>query len=100
MALSMMLGEAGLTAEKMEPAEVTLDKVGEGFEITASHLIVTARFPAPTGEVPGDRRQGQGRLPGVEAAEGRKITMDAKLLTGSGCAGVSWLALPIRPAPS
>jgi lipoyl-dependent peroxiredoxin len=46
MALSKMLGDAGLTADKIEThAAVTLDKVGEGFEITASHLTVTAKIP-------------------------------------------------------
>jgi osmotically inducible protein OsmC len=46
MALSKMLGDAGLTAEKIEThAAVTLDKVGEGFEITASHLTLTAKIP-------------------------------------------------------
>ena len=46
MALSKMLGDAGLTAERIEThAEVTLDKVGEGFEITASHLNVVAKIP-------------------------------------------------------
>jgi lipoyl-dependent peroxiredoxin len=46
MALSLILGEAGLTAEKIEThADVTLDKVGEGFEITAVHLDVVARIP-------------------------------------------------------
>ena len=46
MALSLMLGEAGLTAEKIEThAAVTLEKVGAGFEITSSHLTVTARIP-------------------------------------------------------
>src|SRR5579863_496295 len=46
MALSLMLGEAGLTADRIEThAEVTLEKVGEGFEITASHLVVTAIIP-------------------------------------------------------
>ena len=46
MALSLMLGNEGLTAEKIEThAEVTLDKVGEGFEITASHLNVVAKIP-------------------------------------------------------
>ena len=39
-------GEAGLTAEKIDThADVTLDKVGEGFEITTSHLTVTAKIP-------------------------------------------------------
>jgi osmotically inducible protein OsmC len=47
MALSLMLGNEGLTAEKIETqAEVTLDKVGEGFEITASHLNVVAKIPS------------------------------------------------------
>ncbi len=46
MALSLMLGEAGLTPERIEThAEVTLEKVGEGFEITASHLAVVAKIP-------------------------------------------------------
>ena len=46
MALSMMLGMAGLTPEKIEThADVSLDKVGEGFEITSSHLRVTAKVP-------------------------------------------------------
>ena len=46
MALSKMLGDAGLTADKIEThAAVTLEKVGEAFEITSSHLEVTARVP-------------------------------------------------------
>lgn len=46
MALSLMLGEAGLTPEKIEThAAITLDKVGDGFAITASHLTVTAKIP-------------------------------------------------------
>ena len=46
MALSKMLGDAGLTAEKIEThAAVTLEKVGEGFEITLSHLDVIAKIP-------------------------------------------------------
>ena len=46
MALSMILGGAGLTAEKMDTkAAVTLDKVGEGFEITKIHLTLRAKVP-------------------------------------------------------
>jgi len=46
MALSLMLGEAQLTAERMETtAEVTLDKVDDGFAITAVHLTLTAKIP-------------------------------------------------------
>jgi osmotically inducible protein OsmC len=46
MALSLMLGQAGMTAEKIETqAAITLEKVGDGFAITASHLEVTAKIP-------------------------------------------------------
>lgn len=46
MAFSLMLGEAGLTPERIEThAAVSLEKVGSGFEITSSHLKVTARIP-------------------------------------------------------
>lgn len=46
MALSLILGEAGLTAEKMETkAEVTLDKVADGFAISAVHLTLQAKIP-------------------------------------------------------
>jgi len=46
MALSLILGEAQLTAERMETsAEVTLDKVGEGYAISAVHLTLRAKIP-------------------------------------------------------
>lgn len=46
MALSMILGEAGLTAEEIEThADVTLDKLDSGFEITKIHLTVNAKIP-------------------------------------------------------
>ncbi|MGE8111311.1 OsmC family protein [Pseudomonas sp. NPDC086566] len=46
MALSMMLGEAGFTAERIDTtAEVTLDKQPDGFAITAVHLILKAKVP-------------------------------------------------------
>src|SRR4029453_9393229 len=46
MALSLILGEAGLTAERMETtAEVTLEKVGDGYAITAVHLTLKAKIP-------------------------------------------------------
>lgn len=51
MALSMMLGQAGLTAERIDTtAEVTLDKDGEGFSITAVALNLKARIPGATDE--------------------------------------------------
>ncbi len=49
MALSLILGEAQLTAEHMETkAEVTLDKVADGFAITAVHLTLNAKIPGAT----------------------------------------------------
>src|ERR1700712_5580494 len=46
MALSLILGEAGLTAARMETvAEVTLEKQAEGFAITAVHLTLSGQVP-------------------------------------------------------
>lgn len=46
MALSLILGEAGFTAEKMETnAVVTLEKQDDGFAITASKLTLKATIP-------------------------------------------------------
>jgi lipoyl-dependent peroxiredoxin len=46
MALSLVLGEAHLTAEHMETkADVTLEKQGEGFAITSVHLALNAKVP-------------------------------------------------------
>ncbi|MDH2131956.1 OsmC family protein [Sphingobium yanoikuyae] len=46
MALSLILGEAGLTAEKMETsAVVTLEQQEGGFAITASKLTLKAKVP-------------------------------------------------------
>jgi osmotically inducible protein OsmC len=49
MALSLILGNAGLTAEKMDTsAAVTIEQVGDGFEITSSHLTLRAKIPGIT----------------------------------------------------
>ena len=46
MALSLILGEAQLTADRMETkAEVTLEKLSDGFAITAVHLTLNAKIP-------------------------------------------------------
>jgi len=46
MALSLILGEAKLTAEEMTTrADVTLDKVADGFAITSVHLTLNAKVP-------------------------------------------------------
>jgi len=46
MALSVVLGESGLTAERMETtATVSLEKGDDGFSITAVHLELVATIP-------------------------------------------------------
>ena len=46
MALSMILGQANLTADKIETeATVTLEQKDGGFAVTASHLDVRATIP-------------------------------------------------------
>jgi osmotically inducible protein OsmC len=46
MALSLILGEAGFTAEQMDTtAKVTLEQVEGGFAITAVHLTLKAKIP-------------------------------------------------------
>src|SRR5216117_2753395 len=46
MALSAQLGNAGMTASKLETtATVSLEKVGDGFSITKSHLDLVAKVP-------------------------------------------------------
>src|SRR6202042_3396417 len=46
MALSLILGEAGLKADRMETrADVTLDKLADGYAITTVHLTLKAKIP-------------------------------------------------------
>ncbi len=46
MALSMILGEDGYTADHIKTsAEVTLEEVEGGFAVTASHLTLEAKVP-------------------------------------------------------
>lgn len=46
MALSLILGDAGFTAEHMETkADVSLEKQGDGFAITKVHLTLSAKVP-------------------------------------------------------
>ena len=80
MALSLILGEAGLTATKMETsAQVTLEQVGGGFAITAVHLTLR-------GEVPGADEATFRELAGKAKANcplskviNAEITLDAAL---------------------
>jgi osmotically inducible protein OsmC len=46
MALSLILGEAGLKADEMNTqADVTLEKQGDGYAITKVHLTLRAKIP-------------------------------------------------------
>lgn len=81
MALSLILGEAHLTAEHMETtAEVTLDKVADGFAITAVHLTLKARIPGANDamfqELAGKAKAGCPVSKLLNAA----ITLDASLI--------------------
>jgi uncharacterized protein len=63
MALSMMLGEAGIRPERIETrATVTFEKLDSGFTITRG-----------SGEIRGSRRQGQGRLSRQQGPEGGNL---------------------------
>jgi lipoyl-dependent peroxiredoxin len=51
MALSLILGEAGMTADSINTtATVTLEKQEAGFTVTASHLDVKASIPGASPE--------------------------------------------------
>jgi osmotically inducible protein OsmC len=51
MALSAELGSAGLTAESLQTeCTISLEKEGEGFAITESHLALKAKIPGATKE--------------------------------------------------
>ena len=80
MALSLFLGNAGMTAESINTtATVTLEKVGDAFTVTASHLDTTVRIPNA------DKAKFQEAAEGAKAGcpisrlLNTKITLDAKL---------------------
>lgn len=82
MALSLMLGEAGFEPAAIETeAAVRLEKVGDGFAITSSHLSVHARIPG----IDPDKfteiaTRAKAGCP-VSKVLNAEITMDATLLT-------------------
>jgi osmotically inducible protein OsmC len=81
MALSLILGEAQLKAERMETkAEVTLDKVGDGFAITVVHLTLTAKIPGADQEVAAKAKAG---CP-ISKLLSTKITLEATLASSIG----------------
>jgi osmotically inducible protein OsmC len=81
MAFSMILGLAGMTPDKIETeATVTLEKVGDGFAVTASHLDVKAQIPGATEESFQDAAQKAKAGCPISKLLNAKITMDAKLV--------------------
>jgi osmotically inducible protein OsmC len=81
MALSKILGDAGFTAEEMNTkAEITLEKQGDGFAITKSHLTLRAKIPgieaAKFAELAGMAEKG---CP-VSKLLKAEITLDAELV--------------------
>jgi osmotically inducible protein OsmC len=80
MALSLILGEAKLTAERMETtAEVTLEKVADGFAIPAVHLILRAKIPGADDKIFQDlAAKAKAGCP-VSKLFKADITLDAKL---------------------
>ncbi|WP_047281521.1 OsmC family protein [Pseudomonas lundensis] len=81
MALSMILGEAGLTAESIDTtAEVTLDKQDDGFAITAVHLVLTAKVPGATQQTFDELTTKAKEGCPVSKVLNAKITLDATLL--------------------
>lgn len=80
MALSLILGEAKLTAEKMETtAEVTLDKVEQGFAITQVHLSLKGKVPgASAAQFEELANKAKAGCP-VSKLFNTKITLDVKL---------------------
>jgi osmotically inducible protein OsmC len=80
MALSAQLGEAGITPESIRTtAAVTLEKVGEGFSVTAVHLDVVAKIPgADRGAFEKAANGAKAGCP-ISKLLNAKITMEARL---------------------
>lgn len=82
MALSLILGEAGLTATEMNTsAKVTLEQVEGGFAITAVHLTLSGRVPGTDQERFAElAAKAKAGCP-VSKVLNAEITLDATLLT-------------------
>ena len=82
MALSLILGNAKLTAERMETsAKVSLEKLADGYSITKVHLTVKAKIPgadaAKFAELAGQAKAG---CP-VSKLLKAEVTLDASLMS-------------------
>jgi lipoyl-dependent peroxiredoxin len=80
MALSLILGEAGLRAENLSTTcAITIDKDGEGFSITKSHLALTAKIPGASQEAFENAVQKAKNNCPVSKLYDTEITLEAKL---------------------
>src|SRR5437879_5893092 len=82
MALSLILGEAKLTAERIDTrADVTLEKQGDGFAITAVHLTLKAKVPGAD-QATFEQLANQAKIGcPVSKVLNARITMDATLVS-------------------
>lgn len=80
MALSGQLGNAGLTADRINTtATITMEKTDAGFTVTASHLDVTASVPGATEEAFMTAANNAKAGCPISRLLNATITMDAKL---------------------
>jgi lipoyl-dependent peroxiredoxin len=79
MALSAQLGEAGITARRIDAsATVSLEKTDSGFSVTSSHLAVTVQAPgADRAKVEKAAANAKAGCP-ISKLLNTNITMDAK----------------------
>jgi osmotically inducible protein OsmC len=82
MALSLTLAGEGLTAEEIDTScTVSLEKVGDGFEITESHLVLKAKIPGASQDAFDRAAQAaKGGCP-VSKLYKTNITLDATLVS-------------------
>jgi osmotically inducible protein OsmC len=82
MALSAILGEAGLTAEQMDTrAELALEKDGDGFAIKKIHLTLKAKIPGASDAVFQDcAAKAKAGCPVSKLFKGAEITLEAALV--------------------
>jgi osmotically inducible protein OsmC len=80
MALSLFLGQAGMTAESIDTtATVTLEKVGDAMTVTSSHLQTKCRIP--NADQAAFQKAAEGAKAGCPISRllNTKITLDASL---------------------
>jgi osmotically inducible protein OsmC len=82
MALSLMLGKAGVTPEYVDAtAHVTVSPQDGGFRITKSHLVCEAKVPGiDSAAFMQHANAAKAGCPVSQALAGTEITLDAKLV--------------------